>query len=531
MSPTEVELGEQVTLSGSGFIVGDALLELDGILSAPGQSRPDNEVHLSVEALATSTRRATARIPRRRVDMLGASHSTFSGRATLRFDSAAGPHAPTVVATLDSVRLELFSSQVTHQNDAHRAHQRGQQVLDELGLTASVLPEGRGIIIERTLSGRPGAHAGLRPGEVIVASGNVTVASFGDLTPPPRSNRITLGVRGVDGQFRRVACPLQQPGRSPDGDRIAALSIAGCALLLLLITAGPLRGPALWLGAHLSRGAIGPRELSRQLTLLSHRSPARAMLTLLLFTLAPFLVLAVADAGVVLVAGLVVLVAAAAGAASRRGWRRGPAALGGLLRSLPIVAIAAIGALRAASIDLGAIVAAQDAAPWRWIAVTDPGSLLLVLIAGTVACADGQHRPSPATALLRGLAGALVVATALGGWAISDEHALWGQLLFASKSWIVGLALAQGGRCRLVLALPLAALCLGASVALSILPLPEWVPAAVRWAATSATGLLVAPLLLKIALTTADDTQVTEDPWVEENPRPERRFRPAPGHA
>jgi hypothetical protein len=515
ISPTELEIGEQLRLRGSGFVAGTAVLELRGVLSAPGQATPSQETRMEVPVLATSPNAATARLSWRHFERSGSPHLTFTGRAILRFDSAAGPDAPPVLASLEPVRLEFFTGPSSHHSGALETHRRGQDLLEELGVTGTVLPESRGVLIEHLRSGSPGAQAGLRPGEVIVASGNVTAASIADLAPPPETHVVSLGVRDVDGRIRRVACSLRRRGVSPDSDRVAALALAGGALAFILVVAGPLRGPCRWLGAALARGGHGPLGFLAQLMDSGRSRPLGALLAVLLFACAPFAVMALAPFGVVLEVGLVVIASVAAATTAVTGGHRVLAAGTAVVRTLPLVMVAVVAAVRGASMSLEDIVAAQGAAPWDWNLLSDPACLLTLVVICAVTCAGDPGHPGPSAALLRGLSGALVTALLLGGWSLAAapatatmtpssiaasasaiEPSLWGQLVFALKAWVVGLWMVHGGRSGALAAAPLAALLVAATLALNLFPIPDWAPFALGWSAAALAAALVVPLAL-----------------------------------
>ena len=510
MTPSELEVGEQLTLQGSGFIVGPASLVLEGTLSAPGQTLDELDTTMTLPVLATSPTTATARLGRRHLERTEAGHMTFSGSATLRFASAAGPDAPPVVATLHPVRLELFTGPSSHQRGAHHVQIQGRAVLDTLGITGTPLPESRGVLIERLRSGSLGARAGLQPGEVIVAAGNVTVATIADLAPPPHTETVALSVRDVNGRIRRVPCSLAQHDMLPDLDRIAALAIAGGALLFIVLIAGPLRGPFDWLGRRLVHSGTGPLDILRQLTDSGRDRPLMSFVSMLLFASAPFLVMAVAHFGAVVIVGLIVLAAAIAGLTSAVGWRRFVATITTPLRTIPLIMAAVLGSVRGASMDLNDIVNAQGPLPWQWNMLSDPACLLLLVVICATTCAGGPARPGTGSALLRGLAGAFTAALLLGGWSFSVEQDLWGQILFAVKAWSLGLCMIHGGRVNVVSAIILSSGLAAASLALNLLPLPSWAPAALPWAAASLAVFVVIPLALRAVLGLSSGPQVSQ---------------------
>ena len=525
LSPPEIEPGEQLLLSGSGFVVGPAELVLEGTLSAAGQAQPRHRREkIVLPVLATSATTASARLGRRHFDQLEAAHTTFIGKATLRFPTSAGANAPTITASLDELRLELFAGPTAHQADARRVRQRGLVVLQELGIGASILPEGRGLLIERVGDDSLGERVGLRAGEVIVSCGSLTVASMADLAPPPRSRRLLLGVRDIEGDFRRVSCNLNRPGIAPDADRIAALAIATCALLCLVMVAGPARGLLTWLGILLAGKGRGPREVLHTVAEAGSKSPAGVAASLLLFAASPFIVLALARSGVVVVAGLVLLVSVAEALNNSRGWKRLEALWRGVWRILPLILAAAVAAAHAASVDLTAIAGFQGAAPWSWIALSNPACLMLLVVVVAATCAGDRDGIGPFSALLRGLAGALVAAVLLGGWALSADNEIPGQLLFAAKSWIVGLTFVLAGRSRSLFVIPVAALLGAAALALMVLPLPEWTGSAGAWGAGAAVLFWVLPLWLWHSLRSPTSTSPAHgrlaDDRVDKDPEP-----------
>jgi hypothetical protein len=496
LSPVEIEPGERLTITGAGFVVGRAELILEGTLSAPGQVHSRRrEERLVLSVLATSPTTASARLGRRHFQLLEAGHTTFIGRAILRFPSAAGENAPPIIASLDAVRLEFFASPTAHQAAAHLARERGQEVLDELGLEAGTLPEARGLLVRRVDSGSIADRAGLDEGDVIVSSGALTVASQADMSPPPGSRRMILGLRDREGGFRRVACRLERQGMGADIERIAALAMALSAAILMLVAAGPLRGPFRWLRVHLVGDAAGPRELLRQLGEASRERPVQTAVALLLFAAAPFLVMATSSAGVVVVMGLVILTSLVEAISTRSGWRRLGSVWIGLIRVIPLALASAVAAAQGASIDLDDLSRAQGLVPWRWIALSNPGCLLLLVLVVSVSCSRVGDATKPVAALQRGVAGALAAAVLLGGWSLSPEQEILGQMLFAAKGWMLGalLSLDGHGRGRALLALPLAGAGAAAALALTVLPLPEWVSTAAAWTTGAAAVFWVLP--------------------------------------
>jgi hypothetical protein len=498
LAPAELEPGEELVLTGSGFIQGRADLVLSGTLSAPGRSQPrlgQREIVLPV--LVNSSTSAVARIGRHHLEELGAGHTTFVGRAVLRFPTSAGEHTPHITASLDSVRLELFADPSVRRAGAWRVQERGEAVLEDLGIAVAILPEGRGLLIERVASGSSAEVAGLRAGEVVVSSGTLTVASVADLAPPQRSRHVLLGVRDLEGRFRRVSCHLGQTRVAPDSDRIASLAIGGCAMLVLLVAAGPLRGPFRAVGDTLLAGATGPRDVLRRLCDDNQGRPARTATVLLVFAAAPFVVMSMAGSGLVVVAGVVLLTSIIEALHSSRGWQRLEAAWRGVWRGVPLVAGCAVAAARAASIDLDTVVSFQGAVPWAWNALSDPACLALFVLIVVVTCAREGESMGPSATLFRGLAGALVAAVFLGGWSLG--HPLFGQIVFAIKSWTVGLCLASGGRVRFLFAVPFALLAGAGALALMVFPVPDWTGTAGAWIAGTAAVFWVLPLWVKHA--------------------------------
>lgn len=539
LSPREIEPGEELTLSGTGFVVGRAELVLEGTLTAPGRARSRSGTErLVLSVLATSPTTASARLGRRHFDGLEAAHTTFIGSATLRFPSAAGEDAPPITAALDDVRLELFAGPATHSTEARRARERGEAALAELGLDTMTLSEGRGLLVMGVSPGSAADRAGLRSGDVIVSCGALTVASPGDLAPPPRTRRLTLGLRDADGGFRRAAPRLQRPGAAPETERIAALAIAGCALILLLVAAGPLFSPFCWLRAGIAGGAGGPRDVLGGLTAASRANPAATALALLLFAAAPFLIMALAEAGVVVGSGLVLLASVFEAVSSSRGWRRLAALWTGLFRALPLLLACVVSAARAASVDLRVVSLAQGAAPWEWTALADPACLLLLVLVISVSLAGTDRSVGPVAALQRGLVGGLAAAVLLGGWNLSSEGELLGQVLFAGKSWVVGLSLAAAGRSRSLLVLPLAAAAAAGALALAILPLPDWIGTAAAWSAGAAACFWVLPWWAGLAVRAPRCSprarpaagRVEPDPGVSADLAISRSPLPHPGH-
>jgi hypothetical protein len=169
--------------------------------------------------------------------------------------------------------------------------------------------------------------------------------------------------------------------------------------------------------------------------------------------------------------------------------------------------------------DLHDVVTSQGALPWTWNAFTDPASLLLLVVLCAATCSGDYARVGPSDALLRGIAGAFVAALLLGGWQLSTEQPLWGQILFAVKAWVVGLCMIHGGRSRVIAVVVVSSLLGAAALSLNLLPLPAWAPPALTWSTAATTAFIVFPLTIRalmmppsthVAIDTSTPIQVTQ---------------------
>ncbi len=322
-----------------------------------------------------------------------------------------------------------------------------------------------------------------------------------------------MTVRNSQGRVRAAMVPVDESAADPDADRIAALSIAAVALLLLVVVVGPLRGLSRVLRSLVVRQAAGPSEVLLRIVHDGAARPVRVLAALLFFAAALFVVLALASTNVVLAAGLLCLVSVVSGAGEAKGFARLRGAAVGLLRAIPACAAAAIAAVRGASTSLEQLVAAQGAAPWHWEALSSPTSLLVLFLSASVICSGSTSAvPSPANAALRGLGGAMLACCLLGGWTADGE--LMGQLIFAAKGWLLGVCFPHGGKSSWIVVTALALTAAAATIALRVLPVPDWVPTAATWTAAAAALFVALPSAILWLLR----SRVRIDPGVAQHP-------------
>jgi hypothetical protein len=378
-------------------------------------------------------------------------------------------------------------------------------LLDNFGLQARVLPESQGLAVVGVTPESQAAAAGIVPGDIIVAADSVTVAAIADVAPPRDGREVTLGLRTAAGPYRRVTCQLGPEGASRSEDQIAAVTIALGALWFILFTAGPGRGYGIAVAQHVTGGSV---RLWPQRTAVEGRSPAAMGLAFAAFALCPFAIMALADQNIVLLGGLGLLLSVAATQVGMHRWQRVAAAVRGLLRAVPPTLTLLLGAAGATSMNLKGIVEAQGWAPWHWFANNDPASVALVVLVCATACTGERAQAPLLNALHRSVTGSLVVAALLGGWNSPQANPMVGQLLFAAQSWLVGgCLLVHGARSRLALTAPLAVGCTALSLSSYVAPLPNWLPPALNWSATAATGFVVLPTLVRLVRATIRDTR------------------------
>ena len=409
LTPTDVEPGDRIAITGEGFPAGkEARVRFQGTLYRPGE-KPLRDAEVLVTGTVTGPEQVEIDF-REAVQALfcgagdRATHATFEGDVEVAF-AAAAPGAAPVAGVLRHAVLDVRPSA----SAVDRAHEaEGQRVLDFMGLRLT--PPGRrglGLAVEGVEPGSPADAAGVGVGDVITSFDGVRAAAVGDLVPAAGEREAILGLRSRGSATDAPrAVSIDGLRRTPPAELLDAAVVIASALALLLLLGSPAPSSlatALQRAASRLRARAGVAASARRSGgLASSVGPARAILgatarqTLppagapALVDAAVAAVLAVMPFGQYLVAArmdvellffvaataLAVVAVVGAGttwkglrAAVHVGWQHVPAAL----------AVASVvlttGSLRVQEIDR-----AQGGYPWDWLAFRSPAALIFLVL-------------------------------------------------------------------------------------------------------------------------------------------------------
>lgn len=482
LSPRDVDQGDRVEIRGAGFPQGRvAHVAFRGSIHRPGET-PTARARVDVEGVVTSGERiefvATEAVEEQFCGRGGsASHGTFRGDVEVAFASSA-PGAPPLVGTLRDVTFDMRPSSILAET-MHARSEEGRRVLAFMGISHGPVTA-RGVPVVEVAPGSVAARIGIVAGDVIAEMDGVRIAELSDVIPS--SARATeLGVRHADGSaLETKSVPLvgYAAGRIPV-EFAPALFIVAMALVLLSLLVLPTPSKV---GAWERRLADRARTLrwSELCAGLFRRGP-RLLFSLLAtvlvgtFALGPHVVAPELDAALLLLLGMGFMAIARVTSA------HGPlAAMGGVARVLLlglVLGACVLGVVvQEGALSLWELVHHQGAMPWEVSALRKPASLLFAAVflgalflhdkprveASLLAMTEPASRTRPADAPTSGalldrlgrlFACALAVAVFFGGWRLpfgagsrSWGIALLGALLFASKAWLLELAITTAAR-------------------------------------------------------------------------------------
>lgn len=482
LSPRDVDQGDRIEIRGAGFPQGRvAHVTFRGSIHRPGET-PVARARVDVEGVVISSERiefsASEAVEEQFCGRGGsASHGTFRGDVEVAFASSA-PGAPPLVGTLHDVTFDMRPSSI-HAETMEARSAEGRRVLAFMGVTHGAV-SARGVPVVEVAPRSVAARAGLVAGDVIAEMDGVRIGELSDVIPS--SARATeLGVRHADGgalETKSVPMVGYAAGRIPVEFAPAVFLVAMALVLLsLLVLPTPSK-----VGAWERRLADRARtlrwtELRAQIFRRGPRLVFSLLATVLVgtFALGPHVVAPELDAALLLLLGLGFMALARITAA--RGPLEAMAGVGKVLAAGAVMAACVLAiVVQEGALSLWELVHDQGAMPWEASALRKPASLLFAavflgtlflrdkprvqpsLLAMTESSARARSDAEPTTGALLERLGrlftcALAVAVFFGGWRLpfgagsrSWGIALLGALLFASKSWLLELALTAAAR-------------------------------------------------------------------------------------
>jgi len=416
LNPHALEVGDRLTLTGSGFPEGRAAkVSFHGDLFRAGQS-PLRDVTIVATAQASDPHSIAVTLnPDLAREFCGAGdavHATFRGATSAAFQ-ARESGAPPVRGTLEGVVLDVNPASISRL--ALAAHEAEAQRFAEYAGMAVVHSEERDVLLVDTVDpeGRA-SRAGLLPGDALLELDGVRLASLSDLIPPPRARLSHVSVRrGDEKAASTFALDVSgfQPG-SPS-ELAPAATLLGFAVALLLLFASPLGRALSWLEGRLVsqiRDRGRPSARSRARGDLKSLGFVRVALSELPSSPLPYFVFIMDSAWLTLLAmnrtiwareldlpvlflgSLTALCATALVLGGSEPGRRF-SLLAGLRHVLltlvfqtPVLSAMASAVLLSGSLRSDDILAAQGGWPWQWFAFASPValSIFVLLVLGLV---------------------------------------------------------------------------------------------------------------------------------------------------
>jgi NADH-quinone oxidoreductase subunit H len=391
--PSEVELGDRVTIFGDGFPPGNrARVTFRGTLYRPGQLAVRDAEVVVLASVVAPTRLEFAIDDATQALFCGAgdhaTHTTFEGDVEA---SLAPPVAGTssLVGYLENVTIDVRPSAST---SARERQEEGERVLSWLGLKFAAGPSG--LVVEGVEAGSRAQRAGIVPGNVVARFDGVRVASAADVVPAPEERAATIDLllerTAGHGQTRIVALDgLRRPSAVDFAG--AMLSVLGTLGVVWFFSAPsrPWVASALQRAVSRFRARIGRVPSARSLVLASFMLTRHTVsacgrvivvdvLACSLLTLLPFGQYVIAERFEVwsLFVVAIACLAGVAFAVRRSVWKGVRAVAEVAWLHTPAAAAVASAVVLTGSLRLREIGQAQGAWPWDWLAFRSPASIL-----------------------------------------------------------------------------------------------------------------------------------------------------------
>jgi NADH-quinone oxidoreductase subunit H len=441
VSPSDVELGDRITIVGEGFPAGrPARVTFRGDLRRPGE-RPVHRAEVVVQGAVVGPEQLEIPFGEAAQALFcgggdRATHTTFEGEVEVAFAAASTGAAP-VAGTLRQVVLDVRPAASPRNAEAD---DQGRRLAAFAGLAlGGAARRGIGLPVEGVAAGSRAEAAGIAPGDVIATFDGLRVDSLGDLAPAPGEREAIVGVRRVDSAgVTPRSLPVQGLQRPAAAELLASSLLLVGALAIVLLFGAPMRPSAAtslqrFIGRVRARVAALRDAGGGASVAGSWSATARALAALVIRDVLPpagvpgvidivacallaampfgqYLVAARLDVGLLFGAAATVLALAAFTAAGSV-WGGVRAAAHVFWQHVPgAIAIGSV-VLTTGSLRVQEIEHAQGGWPWDWLAFRSPAALVASLLLLACALID-PGAPAPAQGVAKNLArnieGALV---------------------------------------------------------------------------------------------------------------------------